>query len=58
MRKVVYTTTPLYMRYSVDVPEGGTFLTFGMGILEKEDPVRFRVMVKCDYIFVQESWPI
>jgi len=47
MRKVVYTNTPVCLRYTVDVPEGKAALTFGMGILEKDDPVRFRVMVRC-----------
>ena len=48
MRKVVYTNTPVCLRYTVDIPQGKAALTFGMGILEKDDPVRFRVMVKCD----------
>lgn len=48
MRKVIYTTTPLCLRYPVNIPEGKAFLRFGMGILEGDDPVIFRVVVKCD----------
>jgi len=45
-RKVLYINTPLCLRYVLDIPEGEPFLKFGMGILEENDPVKFRVMVK------------
>jgi len=46
MRKVLYTNTPLYLKYKLDIPEGKVFLRFGIGVLKENDPVRFRVVVK------------
>lgn len=46
MRKVLYINTPLCLRYTLDLPEEKTFLSFSMGILEENDPVSFRVVVK------------
>ncbi len=56
--KVLYVTTPLCLRYTIDIPAGKTFFSFGMGVLEKDDPVRFRVVVKYgnreEEVFFQE----
>lgn len=55
MRKVLYTNTPVCLKYTLDIPKGKSFLflkkgkpflRFGMGILEENDPVTFRVVVK------------
>jgi len=49
MRKMIYTHTPLTLKYSVDIPkEEHLFLKFGMGILEKNDPVEFKIVVECE----------
>lgn len=48
MRKALYINTPLCLKYALDIPEGKPFLKFGMGILKENDPVKFRVVVKCE----------
>ena len=48
MRKVIYTNTPLCLKYTLDIPEGKVFLRFGMAILEEKDPIIFRVVVKSE----------
>lgn len=42
MRKVLFCQTPLSLTYEIEVP-AGSFMTFGMGILENSSPVTFEV---------------
>ena len=46
MRKVIYANTPIRLKFNVEVPKGLVYLRFGMGILEKNDPVTFKVAAK------------
>jgi arylsulfatase len=46
MRKAIYVHTLHDLRYILNIPEGNSILKFGMGILEKDDPVEFYIMIK------------
>ena len=46
LRETLYMNTPLSLTYRISIPRGKSFLKFGMGILEKDDPVTFKVEVK------------
>ncbi len=45
MRKVLYTVTPLSLTYKVSLPDEKTSMRFGLGVLEENNPVTFRVIV-------------
>jgi arylsulfatase A-like enzyme len=44
MRKVLFSQTPLSITYELETP-GNSFLTFGMGIIEENNPVTFEVLI-------------
>lgn len=46
MRKGIYTHTPLSLSYGLDIPDEATFLRFGMGVFEENDPIKFRIYVR------------
>ncbi len=46
MRKVIYLNTPCSLNFPISLPSSNVSLSFGIGILEENDPVLFRVLVE------------
>lgn len=46
MRPLLYMRTPAKLGYRVSLPKKDTFLCFGMGILKRQIPIKFRIFVK------------
>jgi arylsulfatase A-like enzyme len=49
IRKAVYMQTPYELKYIVNMPEDKVFLKFGMGALNKNDPLQFDIKIKSDH---------
>jgi arylsulfatase A-like enzyme len=45
MRKVLFTHTPLTVTYDLELPVDDVFLGFGMGIIDDNDPVTFKILI-------------
>jgi hypothetical protein len=45
MRKVLFTHTPLTVTYDLELPADDIFLGFGMGIIDDNDPVTFKISI-------------
>lgn len=45
MRKILFTHTPLTVTYDLELPADDIFLGFGMGIIDDNDPVTFKISI-------------
>ena len=45
MRKVIFTQTPLSLTYELELPKENSFIRFGMGKIDNDDPVTFKILV-------------